>query len=143
MEFQECLRKQTAIKELFSNCSTAEQRYEKIIKLGQELGKIEEVDLSPEFLVRGCQSRLYLYSEFREGKVYFQAESDALISAGLAMILLKVYSDESPETILKCHPAYLEALGIPGSLTPGRAIGLSSLHRTMQQHAIRHLAQTA
>ena len=69
----------------------------------------------------------------------FRAESDALISAGLAVLLVRVYDGETPETMLKCPPTYLEELGIPGSLSPGRAVGLVSLHRRMQQEAVRLL----
>ena len=88
-------------------------------------------------LVKGCQSIMYLHSRMEGDVVMFEAESDALISAGLAMLLLKVYNGEPPEVILKCPPNYLEELGISASLTPNRANGLYSIHLRMKQDALR------
>ena len=76
---------------------------------------------------------MYLYTNSSEGKIVFQGSSDALISQGLAALLIRIYSGESPETILKCPPNFLEELGIPASLSPNRANGLYSLHLRMKQ----------
>ena len=69
----------------------------------------------------------------------FEAEADALISAGLAALLTQVYSGETPETILKCPPTYLDEIGISASLTPNRANGLYSIHLRMKQEALKLL----
>jgi cysteine desulfuration protein SufE len=84
---------------------------------------------------------MYLRSFLDGGKMYFEAESDALISFGLAVILMKVYSGESPEVVLTCPPSYLEEIGITASLTPNRANGLYSIHLRMKQDALRAIAQ--
>lgn len=137
--FESCLEKQKLIKEIFYSCSTKEQKYETIIEFGRAQTHFSIEDKIPENLVKGCQSTVYLKSTYENGKVYFEAESDALISAGLAMILLKVYSGETPEAILKCPPDYLEELGISASLTPNRANGLYSIHLKMKQEALKFL----
>ena len=82
---------------------------------------------------------MHLLTSKEEGKLYFQAESDALISKGLAALLIAVYSGESPEAILKCPPSYLEEIGITASLTPNRANGLYSIHLRMKQEALKAL----
>lgn len=135
--FESCLQKQSHVKELFSRCSTPEAKYEKIIALGKEQKSLSKAFKIPENLVAGCQSRTYLHTYMVDGVVFFETESDALISAGLAILLTKVYSGESPETVLKCAPTYLDEIGIGASLTPNRANGLYSLHLRMKQDVIK------
>lgn len=137
--YESCLAKQESIKLLFASCSNEEEKYCKIIEMGRSLPPLTAQFKSPERLVKGCQSLMYLYSYLQNGRVLFEAESDALISAGLAALLLQVYNGESPETILKCPPTYLEELGIQTRLTPSRANGLYSMHLRMKQDALRLL----
>jgi cysteine desulfuration protein SufE len=140
--FSSCLLKQREVKTLFNACLSEEKKYEKIIELGRQLPLLDAAYQIPENIVKGCQSTMYLRSFMQEGKVFFQAQSDALISAGLAAILMLVYSGETPETILKCSPDYLEELGINASLTPNRANGLYSIHLRMKQDALKFLLQS-
>lgn len=139
---ENCLRKQQEIIDLFSKCSTQEQKYEKIIEMGRQAKGLDPQYKIPENLVKGCQSTMYLRSWVEEGKVYFQGESDALISSGLAELLLAVYSGELPEVILKCSPDYLETIGISASLTPNRANGLYSIHLRMKQEALKKIMES-
>ena len=138
---ESCLERQNKIKQNFSSLSSEEEKYQKIIALGRAMAPLPPTAKIPENLVKGCQSTMYLLSTFREGKVFFEAESDALISSGLASLLIQVYSGESPETILKCPPNYLEEIGITASLTPNRANGLYSIHLRMKQDALRFLTR--
>lgn len=135
--FDTCLEKQERVKRLFLACPNEEKKYEKIIELGRALPLFPMEDKIPENLVQGCQSTMYLKSKLENGVVHFAADSDALISAGLAAILLQVYDGETPETILKCPPAYLDDLGISARLTPSRANGLYSVHLRMKQDALK------
>ncbi|MFQ5729118.1 MAG: SufE family protein [Waddliaceae bacterium] len=137
--YRTCLEKQEAIKALFSNCSTEEERYLKIIEIGRESIPLDPKYKVPENIVQGCQSTLYLRSHITDGVVMFHAESDALISSGLAALLIHVYNGETPETIIKCPPDFLEELNISASLTPNRANGLYSLHLRMKQDALKFL----
>jgi cysteine desulfuration protein SufE len=137
--FESCLQKQKEVINLFKGCATPEERYQKIIELGKKQSRLSNEYKLAENIVPGCQSRMYVRSWEQDGKVYFESESDALISAGLAMLLILVYSGETPETILKCTPQHIEELGIRETLTPGRSNGLASLYIRMKQDALRHL----
>lgn len=134
-----CLAKQQKIKEIFNECPDEASRYSKIIDLGRSLPPMDESLKIDTNRVRGCQSILYLASSYKDGKVYFETSSDALISSGLAALLVMAYSGESPEAILKCPPDFLEELGITASITPNRANGLYSVHLKMKQDALRFL----
>lgn len=133
-----CLQKQQQLKTLFSGCLDDESKYQKIIELGRKGKPLDSLFKIPENLVKGCQSTVYLRSYLKEGKVFFETESDALISAGLAALLAMVYSEETPETILQCPPTFLEEIGIAGALTPHRANGLYSIHLRMKQEALAY-----
>jgi cysteine desulfuration protein SufE len=139
--YESCLEKQAQIKALFSACADENEKYQKIIELGRAQVPLDPFFKTPENYVHGCQSTMYLHSFLKDGKVIFEGETDALISSGLAQILIRVYSEETPETILKCPPTYLEDLGISASLTPNRANGLYSIHLRMKQDALKLLMQ--
>lgn len=139
--FDSCKAKQTQIKDLFAQCLTEEAKYQKIIELGRAQPHLDEIYKIPENIVKGCQSTMYLRSYLKGDEVIFEGESDALISSGLAAVLIKVYSGETPETILKCPPDYLEELGLSASLTPSRANGLYSIHLKMKQDALKLLLE--
>lgn len=109
------------------------------MELGKGAEKLQQADKVPENIVQGCQSVMYLHTTYSDGKLYFTAESEALISAGLAYLLTSIYSGESPETVLKTPPDYLDELQIPSSLTPSRANGLYSLHLRIKQEALKQL----
>lgn len=141
MTEQSCLDKQAAVKQIFAVCTTEESKYERIIALGKENPPLDPKYKVEANYVAGCQSLMYLHSFLVDGKVYFEAESDALISSGLAAILIKVYSGEPPEVILKCPPTYLADLGIQASLTPNRSNGLYSIHLRMKQDALKFYMQ--
>ena len=140
--FESCIQKQNQIRSLFNNLPSEDLKYQKLIELGRELSSLLPTDKIPENIVKGCQSTMYLRSQLCNGVVIFEVESNALISAGLAAILIKVYSGETPETILKCPPDFLEDLGISASLTPNRANGLYSIHLRMKQDALKLYMQS-
>lgn len=134
-----CLEKQNEMRTLFSSCNSEDEKYKKIIEMGKKLPPLGSQYKIPENIVKGCQSVMYLRSTIENSKMHFEAASEALISAGLAALLIYVYDGESPETILTCPPAFLEDLGISASLTPSRASGLYSVHLRMKQDALKFL----
>jgi cysteine desulfuration protein SufE len=138
-----CQTKQKQVKLLFECCVTAEKKYEKIIELGKQLTPYPTEFKTSDYLVKGCQSMMYLYAQLIDGKVHFYAYSEALISAGLVALLLSVYNDEPPEAILTCPPRFLEELGIYSNLSPGRANGLDSLLQRMKKEAVNFLIITS
>lgn len=139
--FDSCLEKQKKIKDLFLACPSEEAKYEKIIELGRQQSPLGAIYKVPDNLVKGCQSQLYLHSYWSNDHIIFESEADALISAGLAALLVLVYSGESPEAILKCPPTYLDEIGINSSLTPNRSSGLYSMHLRMKQEALKMLVE--
>jgi cysteine desulfuration protein SufE len=139
--FESCLRKQEEMKQLFALCQTPESKYKKIIEIGKAQKPLPDEYKTETNRVKGCQSRMYLRSTFENGVVFFASESDAIISAGLALLLVNVYSGESPETILKCPPKYIDELGLSQTLTPGRASGLASMYLRMKQDALRYFME--
>src|SRR5579872_2166052 len=98
--FFSCLEKQNKVKQLFLHCTSPEEKYKKLIEIGQNLTPISPTAKVPENAVSGCQSLLYLSACYKDQKIIFTAASDALISAGLTALLIMVYSEESPEVVL-------------------------------------------
>ena len=128
------------IDELLSGCETPQEKYQKIIERGRNLPPFPEWEKRSENIVQGCQSIVYLSGEIKDGKLYFKAASDALISAGLAALLLEAYNGQPPEFILKSPPTFIEKHEIGTSLSPGRSNGLASMFLQMQRHALKYLS---
>lgn len=137
LQFSSCLVKQEKLKQMFSSCSTPESKYQKIIEFGKNLPPIPLEAKIPENIVSGCQSIVYLQSRSINGKIFFYASSEALISAGLVALLIFIYNEEDPETILKCPPQFIEELGLLSSLSPTRSNGLGNIYLRMKQDALR------
>ena len=141
MNFSSCIAKQKEIEDLFRDKTGEQERYEAIIALGKKLPKLPVELKTDENLVKGCQSRTYICSTFDGITMHIKGESDALISSGLLHLLLKAYDGEAPETILKCPPAFIEALNLAASLSPNRANGLYSMHLRLKQDALKFLIE--
>ena len=97
--------------EEFSKFSDWEDRYRHLIKKGKELPEIEDGLKSEKFKVNGCQSQVWLVPSLKEGRVQFQASSDAMIVKGIISLLVNVYSDATPADILAFEPDYLKKIG--------------------------------
>ena len=135
-----CLAKHQMVVSLFSDCETKEAKYDKIILLGRELPPLDPAYKTETALVRGCQGSLYLHTTMRgDGTLSFEAQADALISAGLAALLILAYNEEPPEAIIMCEPLFLKQLDIDSLLSPSRSNGLYSLHLRMKQDATKHI----
>jgi cysteine desulfuration protein SufE len=135
-------KKISKVKDLFAGCSSADERMRHLLDLGRTLAPYPPDLKIPSLQVSGCQSILYLYSRLENGKLFFQASADALISAGLAALLIHVYSGETPETILRTPPSFLTDLGIFASLSPSRSNGLAHIHQRMKRDALKFLVST-
>lgn len=125
-----------ALRALFSDCDTPVSRYEKIIELGQKAAPMSAEHQLQATLVPGCQSKMYLHHACREGSIYFETASDALISQGIGALLIFVYSGQKAEEVLQHRPMFLKELRLAESLSPTRANGLGSLHLMMQRAAL-------
>ena len=132
-------KKVTSLKKTFSFLTSIEARYSALIEMGRSLLPLSPDLKTPENLVRGCQSHLYLYTKWIDGKIFFNASSDSLISSGLAALLITVYSEEPPEILLTHPPIFLEELNIHTSLSLNRSSGLNHIHLRMKQEALKYL----
>jgi len=127
---------QKLLKKEFNSLHSPEELYQRIMQWSKKLKPFDAKLKIEANLVQGCQSIMYLASEIKEEKLYFNAYSDALISSGLAAILIFLYSGQSAEIILKEAPTVLEEIGIFTALTPGRSNGVMSLYLKMKQQAL-------
>lgn len=130
--------REEALTNLFSICSTPEHKYQKIIELGKNSPPLPPEEKIAANLVPGCQSLLYLHSTYIDSLIYWKADSDALISKGLASLLVFLYDALPAEAILKSPPIILTKLGLTSSLSPTRAQGLQSLYLKMKQRALSY-----
>ncbi len=128
-------------KNFFSQFQSMEARFCALIDMGKKLSPFAEAQKTQKNLVSGCQSHLYLSAELIDGKVFFNASCEALISAGLAALLISVYNGESPDTILQSSLDFLVDLNIQASLSHNRSNGLTSIHLRMKQEALQCLLQ--
>ena len=120
--------KQENLKRDFSQLSTWEEKYRKIIEMGNQLPPLDPHFQTDNYRVKGCQSQVWLVSEkTADGKLLFHANSDALISRGLIAILLYIYSEARPEDILTFQPTFLADLQLTEHLSPSRANGLLAM----------------
>lgn len=133
-------KKSEELKKKFLALTSVDARYGALIEMGKNLPLYPEALKTPEYIVSGCQSILYLHASLKDGKLFFETTSDALISAGLAALLLAVYNEETPETLLTCPPQFLAELGVLGQLSPNRSNGLAHIHLKMKQLALSFLS---
>ena len=118
------------------------EKYEHIIELGKELAPIDESKLLDENLIRGCQSRVWLSAELNsEGKVIFTADSDAIITKGLAALMIRVLSDAKPMEIASADLRFLEVIGLNAHLSPTRSNGLLSMVKQMKMYGLAFSAR--
>ncbi|RLD87841.1 MAG: SufE family protein [Bacteroidetes bacterium] len=128
--------KQDAIVEEFSMFDDWMDKYSYLIELGKELPAIEEKYKDPQHLISGCQSRVWLHARHDEdGKIYFTADSDAVITKGIVSLLIKTFSGYSANEILNTDMNFLEQIGLKEHLSPTRSNGLLSMIKQIQLYA--------
>ena len=111
-------------------------KYEYIIDLGKELQAIPESQKTEENLVRGCQSKVWLNAGTADGKLNFEADSDAVITKGIIALLIRVMNGEEPAEVAKSDFEFIDAIGLKEHLSPNRANGLVSMVKKMKAYAI-------
>ena len=130
--------KKAEVIEAFSVYEDWLDKYEYLIELGKDLAAYPEEKKTEEKLIKGCQSRVWLDAELRDGKLYFTADSDAIITKGIISLLIDVYSGRTPQVIAGDDFGFVGEIGLKENLSPTRANGLVSMIET-----IRTLARTA
>ena len=127
--------KKQSIVEDFSLYEEWLDKYEYLIELGKSLAPFPEEKKTEERLIKGCQSRVWLDSELKDGKLYFMADSDAIITRGIISLLVSVYSGRTPGEIAGDDFGFIQEIGLKENLSPTRANGLVSMIERIKEIA--------
>ncbi|MEE1365540.1 MAG: SufE family protein [Muribaculaceae bacterium] len=128
---------QDEIIEEFEGLTDWMDRYAYIIELGGQLPEIPESYKTPENLIEGCQSRVWIHAELNgDGEVVFEADSDAMIVKGIVALLLRVLSSQKPEDILESELYFIDSIGLKEHLSPTRSNGLVAMVKQMRMYAL-------
>ncbi|MFY0256091.1 SufE family protein [Chitinophaga sp. 30R24] len=125
----------------FSVMGNWEDKYEYIIQLGKELPLISEEYKTPDNLIKGCQSRVWLHTTLEDGKLFFTADSDAVITKGLVSLMISVLSGHTPQEIAAAEIYFIDTIGLSSHLSPTRSNGLLSMLKQMKLYAIAYQAK--
>ncbi len=110
-------------------------KYAYIIELGKDLPLIDEKYKTQQYLISGCQSRVWLHAGMKDGKIFFKADSDAVITKGIVNLLIRVFSGHTPDEILEADVEFLNTIGLHDHLSPTRANGLQSMIKQIKLYA--------
>jgi cysteine desulfuration protein SufE len=134
--FMTIKEQQDTIIEDFSFFSDWMDKYEYIIQLGKELPLIEDQYKTEDNLIKGCQSKVWLHADYKDGKIFFTADSDAIITKGLVSMVILVLSGHSPKDIVDAEIYFIDAIGLRNHLSPTRSNGLLSMLKQIKLYAI-------
>ena len=134
--------RQDEIIDEFSGLDDWMDRYQLLIDLGSELQPLPEEQKTEQNLIDGCQSRVWLQADYRDGRLFFTAESDALIVKGIVALLIRVLSDATPKQIIDADLYFIDAIGLREHLSPTRSNGLVAMVKQMRMYAIAYQAKS-
>ncbi len=126
---------QQEIIEEFSFFEDWEQRYEYLIEMGKSIPPFEK-EKTDELLIKGCQSKVWLFAELKNDKIRFSIDSDAILPKGIVALLARVYSNQTPEDIVNSNSNFIETIGLQEFLSPSRANGLLAMIKQIKYYAI-------
>lgn len=129
---------QDEIVDEFSMFDDWEERYQYTIDLGKSLPLIDPKYKTDDFLIKGCQSKVWLHSEEKDGKIIFTADSDAIITKGIIAILVRVFSNQKAKDILEANTEFIDSIGLKEQLSPTRANGLVSMIKQIKMYALAY-----
>ena len=132
---------QDEIIEEFADFDDWMDRYQLLIDLGSSQPKLDDKYKTEQNLIDGCQSRVWLQADMKDGLLHFQAESDALIVKGIVALLVRVLSDHTPEEILRADLYFIESIGLREHLSPTRSNGLLAMLKQMKLYALAYQAR--
>ncbi len=132
---------QNNIVEEFSVFEDWLDRYNYLIELGNDLPEIDPQYKTNEYLINGCQSKVWLQADLMDGKLIYNADSDAIIVKGIAALLVKVMSDRTPDEIVNNKLFFIEKIGLSQNLSPTRSNGLLAMVKKMKLYAIAYKAK--
>jgi cysteine desulfuration protein SufE len=115
-------------------------KYNLLIDIGKELPVIDPKFKIKDYLIEGCQSKVWLYPELKDDRIFFTADSDAIITRGIVGLLIKVLSDRKPEEIISADLYFIDKIGLRQNLSPTRSNGLLSMVRQIKLYAMAYKA---
>ncbi len=127
---------QDEIIEEFAFFSDWMERYEHIIDLGKNLPLIDKKYKTPDYLIKGCQSQVWLHADISNDGILFSADSDAVITKGIIALLIRVLSDQNPEDVANADLYFIDAIGLKEHLSPTRSNGLLSMIKQMKYYGL-------
>lgn len=113
-------------------------KYNYLIEMGRSVPLIDETQKTDANLIVGCQSRVWLSSEYQDGLIYFTADSDAVITKGIAYLLIRVFSGHTPTEIVEAETTFLDQIGLKEHLSPTRSNGLLSMVKQIKLYAFAY-----
>lgn len=111
-------------------------KYDIILDMGKSLEPIDPKYKTDQYIISGCQSKVWLHADYRDGLVYFTADSDAIITKGIVSMLIKVLSGQSPDAIQSANLSFIDRIGLKEHLSPTRSNGLASMVKQMKLYAM-------
>jgi cysteine desulfuration protein SufE len=132
---------QEEIIEEFSMFEDWMQRYEYMIELGKSLPLIDPQFKTDDYIIKGCQSKVWVHANLEDDKLVFTADSDAIITKGIIAILIRVFSYKHPDAILESGNEFIDKIGLKEHLSPTRANGLVSMIKQLKMYAIAFKTQ--
>ena len=117
------------------------QRYEYMIELGKSLPLIDSQYKNEDYIIKGCQSKVWVHADLEDNKLVFTADSDAIITKGIIAILIRVFSHQHPDAILEANTDFIDKIGLKEHLSPSRANGLVSMIKQLKMYAIAFKTQ--
>ncbi|MCH7524587.1 MAG: SufE family protein [Bacteroidetes bacterium] len=132
---------QSEIIDEFSMFDDWMQRYEYMIDLGKSLPLINDQYKTEDNLIKGCQSRVWVYAEIEDDNVIFTADSDAIITKGIIAIIIRVFSNQHPKDIIEADTNFIDEIGLKEHLSPTRANGLVSMIKQIKLYALAYQTQ--
>lgn len=129
---------QQEIIEEFSVYDDWMDKYSYLIELGNDLKELDPREKTDEHLIKGCQSRVWLVAEIKEGKIEFRGESDAVIVKGLVALLLRVVSGRTPKELIENELHFIDDIGLKQHLSPTRSNGLLSMVKQIRLYAVAY-----
>jgi cysteine desulfuration protein SufE len=132
---------QDSIVDEFSVFDDWMDKYNLLIDMGKDLPVIDPKFKTKDYLIEGCQSKVWLHPEFREEMIFFTADSDAIITKGIVGLLIRVFSGRTPDEIISAELYFIDKIGLRQNLSPTRSNGLLSMVRQMKLYAIAYKAK--
>jgi cysteine desulfuration protein SufE len=111
-------------------------KYNYLIDMGKSLPVLDESYKTDQYVITGCQSRVWLHADYRDGKIFFSADSDAIITKGIVNLLIRVLSGHTPDEILNADMDFIDKVGLREHLSPTRSNGLTSMIKQMKLYAL-------